>query len=576
MSTLRRSLFFVAALLLLAIGATLTDAQGTFLRATRLILDDGASPSVGRCEISSGSGSPEGSVTGDVCDVYLRTDGTTGAVLYVKATGSGSTGWETAGAGGGGASPSGGGGTATVIRKEADESVTSSTTLQDDNELTFSIAANAVYVVDVVLVTTGGGGNWQGSLRAPTGATGYFAGLRPDVGTAAQPTAIRTSVLTDVGPTATGIGIGTIGSNTISLLRGYVVNGSTAGTVTLAWGQGTSNATATTVKAGSYLIATRVDAPAPDTMFVATTGSDTTGDGSSGAPFATVGHALSLLPDVADQSYTINVADGTYAEDLTIPAVLAAGARSISIVGNTTTPANVIFTGTESHNDAGNTISAVGWVDGPVRLTLSGVKVNATADRGIYAGHGAQLVLDRSIVTGTLSVGVQVDWHSFLEVKGDVTVSGWADRGIQIIEGSHGTSASAGTLTITGPGSAGYGMQIVGQSSYHVLNRVGVGSTNITITGVQIGFQLGFNSSFSHQLATSTITVDNVTTPGSSIGVQCTDHSNWSTTQPVVLDHLSIGWDANSISYVEAVGTRTLTSVTTTSDVTQNSVVFLP
>lgn len=43
--------------------------------------------------IRSGSGSPEGAVTGSVGDLYLRTNGAAGTILYEKATGSGNTGW---------------------------------------------------------------------------------------------------------------------------------------------------------------------------------------------------------------------------------------------------------------------------------------------------------------------------------------------------------------------------------------------------------------------------------------------------------------------------------------------------
>jgi hypothetical protein len=45
------------------------------------------------CTILRGAGSPEGVVTGGVCDVYLRTDGAAGTVIYVKESGTGTTGW---------------------------------------------------------------------------------------------------------------------------------------------------------------------------------------------------------------------------------------------------------------------------------------------------------------------------------------------------------------------------------------------------------------------------------------------------------------------------------------------------
>jgi hypothetical protein len=43
-----------------------------------------------RCVLVSGTGSPEGAVTGKVCDTYFRSD--TGDV-YTKQSGTGNTGW---------------------------------------------------------------------------------------------------------------------------------------------------------------------------------------------------------------------------------------------------------------------------------------------------------------------------------------------------------------------------------------------------------------------------------------------------------------------------------------------------
>lgn len=43
--------------------------------------------------VREGSGSPESVVEAPVGTLYLRTDGGTGTTLYVKETGTGSTGW---------------------------------------------------------------------------------------------------------------------------------------------------------------------------------------------------------------------------------------------------------------------------------------------------------------------------------------------------------------------------------------------------------------------------------------------------------------------------------------------------
>jgi DNA/RNA endonuclease YhcR with UshA esterase domain len=69
-------------LLLLVVSVRPALAQSVY--ADRYTLNTGP------CTVSSGSGSPEGAVTGVVCDTYLRTDT---ADLYTKVSGSGTTGW---------------------------------------------------------------------------------------------------------------------------------------------------------------------------------------------------------------------------------------------------------------------------------------------------------------------------------------------------------------------------------------------------------------------------------------------------------------------------------------------------
>jgi hypothetical protein len=107
----------------------------------------------------------------------------------------------------------------------------------------------------------------------------------------------------------------------------------------------------------------------PATWYVDPTGSDTTGDGSVGNPFATLQKAWDNLPDIIAHQQTIQLADGTYSDssipsgDQPRPAVLwgkgkvttfrswiASGEVNAAIVikGNDTTPSNVkIQTGSD-------------------------------------------------------------------------------------------------------------------------------------------------------------------------------------------------------------------------------------
>lgn len=64
-----------------------------FLRSIRLIFERARFVDLAPARLTSGEGTPEGNVTGNVGDLYTRTDGGAGTVLYVKETGTGDTGW---------------------------------------------------------------------------------------------------------------------------------------------------------------------------------------------------------------------------------------------------------------------------------------------------------------------------------------------------------------------------------------------------------------------------------------------------------------------------------------------------
>lgn len=61
------------------------------------------------------------------------------------------------------------------------------------------------------------------------------------------------------------------------------------------------------------------------TYYVATTGSDTTGDGTSGLPFKTIQYAINKLPQVINHTVTINVSAGNYAETPTLNGFIGVG-----------------------------------------------------------------------------------------------------------------------------------------------------------------------------------------------------------------------------------------------------------
>jgi hypothetical protein len=141
--------------------------------------------------------------------------------------------------------------------KTVDESVTSSTTLQDDDELKFSIAA---------------GETWQFEVFAFWGAASTSPDIKVALNGPGTPTLLRAqiqhyngqgdapysgTVVTSYG-VAESIDISSGPPNTLFVIKGTVVNGATAGTLVVQWAQRASSVTATTVKAGSYLVAHRI------------------------------------------------------------------------------------------------------------------------------------------------------------------------------------------------------------------------------------------------------------------------------------------------------------------------------
>lgn len=141
-----------------------------------------------------------------------------------------------------------------AVRKAADESVTSSTTLQDDNELTFTIAANEIWTYQIWLKIAVGALAADGkyAITVPAGATKVDGILTLDVA--------ATGGVGNLNAFGGGGGAFAVDNTfeTNLLINGTVSNGATPGSVTLQWAQNASSATATTVKAGSFLVAHRV------------------------------------------------------------------------------------------------------------------------------------------------------------------------------------------------------------------------------------------------------------------------------------------------------------------------------
>lgn len=144
-------------------------------------------------------------------------------------------------------------------RKTANESVTSSTAFQDDDHLTLTVEANVIYEMIAFIIYDGAtAGDLKTTWSAPAGATLDWTptGLLTSATVASGSLKMSHSTLPDnesVGTIGTGVG-----NRTVMRPTGLLVVGGTAGSFTFRWAQLTSDVTATTVLANSYLRLKRV------------------------------------------------------------------------------------------------------------------------------------------------------------------------------------------------------------------------------------------------------------------------------------------------------------------------------
>lgn len=220
-------------------------------------------------------------------------------------------------------------------------------------------------------------------------------------------------------------------------------------------------------------------------LYIATTGSDATGDGTSGNPWATIQRGLDEASGLrANGRIIINIANGTYQEDLVIP---EGALGNIRLLGNAVTPNNVVL---QSTNAA--TAYCIYHDNPAVILDIKGVQLSS-AFVGLYVVRNATANwyyantndVNYAIIGGeTSTITIQSDVDGDSAWVGDATndsiavsVSGGATfvnyQNLTITEFSSGLFASfnsfigtygSGTLTVDNSGAAS---PFVGMSLRH-------------------------------------------------------------------------------------------------------------
>jgi len=194
---------------------------------------------------------------------------------------------------------------------------------------------------------------------------------------------------------------------------------------------------------------------AADTYYVATTGSDATGDGSAGNPWATIQYAI----DQTTSGDTINVAAGTYAEAVSVT-------ESVTLLGakHGVDPAGSLDRGGESVISGGNMI-----------ITADGVTVDGFKMTGGYIAAGYPQALD-IVISYNILAGISAPW-------GAIHLHGSPDHEC---DGSYvGYNTISG---VTGHGIWNVGNDDVTIEGNHILDVTGTGidSLNHAGTGIEI------------------------------------------------------------------------------------------
>jgi len=127
------------------------------------------------------------------------------------------------------------------VYKTADETVTSSTVLQNDNHLLFPVSANIRYAFDLTLTVFSNVGDIKFAWDYPVGLTmdwSVFNSINPSRNI--QTDTIAVTTLTD-------------NDTSLVIIRGNIIVGANAGTLTLKWAQNTSSVNGTIIKDGSNM-----------------------------------------------------------------------------------------------------------------------------------------------------------------------------------------------------------------------------------------------------------------------------------------------------------------------------------
>jgi len=227
------------------------------------------------------------------------------------------------------------------------------------------------------------------------------------------------------------------------------------------------------------------------TFYVATTGNDSTGDGSSGNPWATCTgayHKLQSRYDLNGNTVTVNVADGTYTQGCSVsgPIVGQQGAGGLRFIGNLTNPALCVIASPDNYG-FGAAFSA--------KFQIAGFKIdmtNGTQDMISVGQEGEIWIINPNpgstvnvMIFGT-SAGIGLNDMS-AAFRGQIFVDTWAGVTVDSTGDAFATTGTwtsgAGTMVVANASGIREGMAVRGTGVHPLSYVASKAGTTLTLNG---------------------------------------------------------------------------------------------
>ena len=193
------------------------------------------------------------------------------------------------------------------------------------------------------------------------------------------------------------------------------------------------------------------------TIYVSTSGSDESGDGSESYPFKTIQHAIDIISkDLANKEITINVASGTYSENVEVAGFYGGTLRfeigEVNVKSFVVYETDVIINGTSLTLNASGNVYGVRCHRGANAIFQCPLTVNGSTN-GIFVAYGSRFSC-RTVNVNSCTNAVVCNFASNLYIG---TLSGSKNNngvsvaaGIAMIESVIASMASTLYVTTTG------------------------------------------------------------------------------------------------------------------------------